>query len=30
MDMLKRDMAPLADAAWEEIDQRAEEVLKSF
>lgn len=30
MDMLKRDMAPLADTAWEEIDQRAEEVLKSI
>lgn len=30
MDMLKREMAPLADAAWEEIDARAEEVLKSI
>lgn len=29
MDMLKRNMAPLAQSAWDEIDSRAEEVLKS-
>ncbi|SHE85773.1 family 1 encapsulin nanocompartment shell protein [Alkalibacter saccharofermentans] len=29
MDMLKRSMAPLAQSAWDEIDARAEEVLKS-
>jgi uncharacterized linocin/CFP29 family protein len=29
MDMLKRELAPLAEAAWKEIDERASEVLKS-
>ena len=29
MDILKRTMAPLTQAAWDEIDSRAEEVLKS-
>lgn len=29
MDILKREMAPLTQAAWDEIDSRAEEVLKS-
>jgi len=30
MDILKRNMAPLADVAWEAIDERAEEVLRSI
>jgi len=29
MDMLKRDIAPLTKVAWEEIEERAEQVLKS-
>ncbi|ABR50493.1 Linocin_M18 bacteriocin protein [Alkaliphilus metalliredigens QYMF] len=29
MDILKRDMAPLTESVWEEIDQRAAEVLKT-
>lgn len=30
MDILKRNMAPLADVAWEAIDERAEQVLKNI
>jgi uncharacterized linocin/CFP29 family protein len=29
MDILKRNLAPLSEAAWKEIDSRAQEVLKS-
>ena len=28
--MLYRDLAPITEEAWEEIDERAEEVLKSY
>ncbi len=28
--MLYRDLAPISDAAWKEIDERAEEVLKAY
>jgi len=29
MDILKRNVAPLTQSAWDEIDGRAEEVLRS-
>ena len=30
MDFLKRELAPITDAAWEEIESRAIETLKSY
>lgn len=30
MDILRRDLAPIADAAWEEIDSQASRVLKAL
>lgn len=30
MDILKRDLAPLSQEAWDEIDERAEQVLKNY
>ena len=30
MEFLKRELAPITDGAWEEIDSRAVETLKSY
>jgi uncharacterized linocin/CFP29 family protein len=30
MDLFKRQLAPLSSEAWEEINERAKQVLKSY